>query len=356
MKILLIGDFHSHIHERALEKAFLKLGYKVETFAWHNYFKDIPYGSLNISSSLLQKLYYKSQNKYLWGPSLNALNKALLKKAQESEPDLIFIYRGTHIFAPTLAKLKQDHPQAFIFGYNNDDPFSKAYKKYFWRHYLAGLKYYDHIFYYRLKNRQDYAKQGFSNTSLLRSYYIAERNYQLKNTKKKYDIVFVGHYEPDGRDNYIQQLLAAGISVQIFGTEWSRSPLFKYFQEQMRPIHGIYTAEYNLILNQAKLALVFLSAQNNDTYTRRCFEIPATGTCMLSQYTTDLAKLFRPQKEALYFHTPAELVRLAKKYLADKQGRERIARAGKQRLLKDGHEVSDRAQEIIRVYNKLCQK
>jgi spore maturation protein CgeB len=77
---------------------------------------------------------------------------------------------------------------------------------------------------------------------------------------------------------------------------------------------------------------------------------------MLSQYTKDLAALFAPDQEALFFRNSGELVNLAKQYLADDTAREHIARAGKKRLLHDGHEVTDRAREILKVYTTLCTK
>jgi len=66
---------------------------------------------------------------------------------------------------------------------------------------------------------------------------------------------------------------------------------------------------------------------NNDSYTRRVFEIPAIGTFMLSQRTADMEGLFRPGIETAYFASPDELLNQARRYLADDQGRGKIAAA-----------------------------
>ena len=72
---------------------------------------------------------------------------------------------------------------------------------------------------------------------------------------------------------------------------------------------------------------------------------------MLAEYSDVLANLFGGDKEAAYFRTKEELVLKIKFYLEHEDLRKRIAKAGLERLLNDGHEVADRAREIIRIYN-----
>lgn len=111
-------------------------------------------------------------------------------------------------------------------------------------------------------------------------------------------------------------------------------------------------SDYNLAINSAKIALVFLSKKNNNSYTRRCFEIPAAKTFMLSEYTDDLDSMFNECVEAEYFRDKKEMMDKIKYYLKHDDKREKIARAGHERLLRDGHEVTDRAREILRIYKE----
>jgi spore maturation protein CgeB len=90
-----------------------------------------------------------------------------------------------------------------------------------------------------------------------------------------------------------------------------------------------------------------LSKLNRDTYTRRCFEIPATGTLMLSEYSDDLATLFRPGEEADYFASPEEMVDKIRLYIADAPRRARVAAAGQRRVATDGHDVVSRMRQVI---------
>lgn len=354
MKVLIVGDYHSRLYEEAFYNSFKSLNFATEKFSWWQYFKGYQYG-LEDKSDILKKIYYKFQNKFLIGPTLFKINKDLYKKVQDFEPDLVFIYRGTHIWPQTIKKIKD--LGVVVFGYNNDDPFGKKYWKYVWRNFVSSIKLYDHLFVYRHKNAQDLSKLGYYNFSQLRSYYIKEDNYIIPNASNERfnaDVSFVGHFEDDGRDECLKYLIDNGVRVKIFGGEsWFNSRYYNFFINNLGKISNLNKVDYNLSLNCAKICLVFLSKRNNDTYTRRCFEIPAAGSLMLSEYTQDLDSLFKQGVEADYFCSKEELLDKVKYYLDHDDARKKVASAGNERLLKDGHEVADRVKEIIKTYNQI---
>lgn len=355
MKIVIAADgLGSEIYGDPLKNGFAALGHEVFNFSWKEYFKNHQYADrFNVDGNFFSSIYYRVQNKFLFGPAIWRLNKDFLDFCTRCEPDLIFIYRGTHILPSTLGKLKAK-VNAKIFGYNNDDPFSKQYKKYLWRHYISSIKHYDHIFAYRHHNMLDYSKIGYKNTSLLRSYFIRERNFpSLVESQGKYsaDVVFVGHFEDDGRDEALIELKKRGVDVKLFGTGWHHSRHFPELKAHFGNIYPVHE-DYNLVLNSAKICLAFLSKLNNDTYTRRNFEIPATGKLMLSEYTEDLASLFTEGVEADYFRSIDELIKKTRYYLANEKSRENVAQAGLCKVHLAGHEVINRAQQIVETYFK----
>lgn len=333
MKILIVEEGQYDIYGRSLSEAFEKNGYKeVRLFSWQDELADD------------NGVYKRIQNKLARGPIIAKINRRLLQECEDYEPDLVFLYRCRLIFFSTVKKIKSEG--AVIFSYNNDNPFSAYYPKYFWRHYRRSIRYDDVTFVYRKSNIEQCIQKGSQQVVLLRSYYIASQNYPMKNDEKKYDVVFLGHYENDDRLKYIDALTTAGIQVGVPSVAWAG------IREENECILRLENTmkEYNTILNESKIALVFLSSLNHDTYTRRCFEIPATKTFMLSQYTDDLASMFEPDKEAVYFKTPDELVEKAKYYLEHEDERDRIAKAGYDRLMRDGHEIGDRVQQIMDKY------
>jgi len=349
MQILIVGNGLYDIYEPAIENSFKQLNYKVDTFYWKSYFKDYKF------TNKFELFYYKSQNKLIYGPIINKINTDLIKKCEKTKPDLVFVYRGTHIYPNTIIKIKQLGIK--VFGYNNDDPFSNKYRVLdfrLWSLYKASINHYDWIFAYRWKNIDDYKDIGYKNVSLLRSYYIKDRNFYIPNIEKKYDVIFIGHFEDDGRDETIKYLLDNGVKIKLFGTEWQSSKYYEFFINIMDEIQPLYGDDYNKTINQAKISLVFLSKLNNDTYTRRCFEIPATRTMMIAEYTDDLANnLFEEDKDAVYFRNKEELLEKINFYLQKENERQNIGNNGYNKLMQDGHEVIDRCKEIVRVYDEI---
>ena len=354
MKILIIADgLGEEIYDGAIERGFKELNHEVYRFTWKEYFKHYQYASrYKTDKNKFKSVYYKAQNKFTFGPIIWKINKDIINKCIELKPDLVFIYRGTHIYPNTIKKIKEKIT-CKVFGYNNDDPFSFSYPKYFWRHYKNGIKYYDHIFSYRFKNIDDYKAMNYYRVSLLRSYYLKDKNFfieDLKTDKYKCDVIFIGHFEDDGRDEAIKLLIENGVNIKLYGTTWEKSKYYDYFIKKLGNILPLYD-DYNLALNSAKIALVFLSKKNNDTYTRRCFEIPATKTMMMAEYTDDLAILFEEKKEVEFFRTKEELLEKINWYLDNQNVLQYVGSNGFEKLHNIGHEVKNRCEEIIRVYN-----
>lgn len=336
-KILIVENGRWYIYGRALLDAFLKRGYhNTNLFSWEN--------SALYDGRFLSRI----QDKLSIGLELRRINRDLIKTVENTRPDLVFLYRATKIYPDTVKRIREMGIAVFL--YNNDNPFSKDYPWYFWRHYIGTIPYADAAFGYRHSDLPEYEKRGASNVHLLRSYYIEKDNYIIGGTTKKYDVIFLGHFEQDDRLTFIKQLTGAGIHVGVPKRYFENLDKDDPYLQLLEDTDG---ADYNRTINEAKIALVFLSTRHSDTYTRRCFEIPAAGTFMLSQFTDDMASLYEPDKEAVYFHTPEELLEKVQYYLAHEDEREQIARAGHERLLRDGHEVGDRVEEIMDVYRKL---
>jgi len=345
MKILVVGDGHSAIHEVAVVAAFKKLGHEVESLYWQDYFK---------SRNPIGQLWLRAQNKFLIGPTFNKLNRDLIRKAVQFEPKLIFIYRGTHITARTILTLKQALPSSEIFGYNNDDPFAAGHPPWLWRYFMKCVPIYDLVFAYRKHNLHDLIKFGAKRVELLRSWFVPEINHSVSlsgQDKSNYecDVVFIGHYENDGRLQYLEEVVRAGYRLRIFGPpyEWNKLLLQSETLKYLSPVHLVWNADYSKAICGAKIALCFFSKLNRDTYTRRCFEIPATGTMLLSEYSDDIASLYAAGKEADFFKSKQEMINKLRIYLEDSNLRRKVAEGGYQRVIKDGHDIMSRMAKVV---------
>lgn len=345
MKILIAGDWHSELHEESVFNAFKTLGHEVLKFAWHDYFQP---------SSRIDALNKKLQNRFILGPIIRKLNLDLIKAVTGFSPEIIFVYRGTHITAGTLKKIKQRFPAAILLGYSNDDPFAKGHPYSLWRHFLKAVPIYDLMLAYRHHNLDDLLRIGAKRVELLRSWYFPERNHPVKlsdEDKIKYgsDVVFIGHYEADGRKQYLEEIVRQGFKLKIFGPGYDWDPVLVNSHElrSQAPVSLVWGEEYNKTLCGAKVALCFLSKLNRDTYTRRCFEIPATGTLMLAEYTDDLVSLYKEGHEADFFKSKEDLISKLKIYLGDEELRKVVAANGYQRVVADGHDVISRMRQLL---------
>lgn len=343
IKILLVGDDTYDMYVKAFFHAFLQENYNnVRLFATNRCLD---------AHIAVERVFRKAENKLAFGPHIDILNWKLLQKAKDIKPDLIFLYSARLIKANTVKKLKETG--AKIFMYNNDNPFAEYYPRYFWRHYNAGLQYADVGFVYRFSNVQSYKEKGCKRVEILRSYYIKEKNYPVEIPRVKVPkVVFLGHYENDDRGEYIKSLIENKIEVGVVRQGWEN------YEEGNKYLIKLDKGMelYNEMINAAEIAIVFLSKINHDTYTRRCFEIPATKTMMIAPYTEDIASMFQEDKEIVFYKNKEEFVQNIKYYLSHKEERQEIAEAGYKRLMQDGHEVKDRIEFIIDIFEQISEK
>lgn len=351
MRILVVGDWHSELHEQAVFDAFVELGHQVESFAWHAYFESD--GRRSFSS-----LATRVQNRFLAGPAIQRLNRDLIALAQRFGPDLVFVYRGTHLWPATIdalrAPARTGAARAVVLGYNNDDPFAPRQPALLWRHFLAAVPRYDAVLAYREHNLSEYHAAGARRVYWLRSWFMPGRNHAAPldaddQARFGCDVVFVGHHEDDGRTAMLEAVATAGIDLRLFGPgyEWDAILARSEPLRHLSPVRLVWGSQYNKALCGARIALCFLSKLNRDTYTRRCFEIPASGTLMISEYSDDLATLYTPGVEADYFRSSDELISKLRLYLGDESLRTRVAAAGAARVREDGHDVVSRMRTLL---------
>lgn len=342
IKILVVGNGNYDFYDIALYNALCQLNYNAELFTTRNIIgpqKD------KIVTNFIKRV----QSRLNCGTYLKSANRALIQRCKISAPDIIFFYNTRIYDHKTIDRIKQMGIK--IIAFSNDDPFSKKYPNYWWKKFLYIAKNADLVYAYRQVNLDEYKAMGCKKAELLLPYYIEENNHKISQDEKLDnvpDVVYIGHVENDGRAEYINALLRAGIKVGI-----KADTAAAYEQNgNLIPLKDTFK-NYNAIIASAKIALVFLSTKNRDKYTRRCFEIPATGTMMLSIYTEKLAEFFEPDKQAVYFKNPQELVEKCKACLENEALRAKIAQAGYDRLIKDGHEIKDRAEQIMKDCKKL---
>lgn len=331
-RILLVGRWQLEIYEEALSDGFRACGCEVVPVAWKDYIRPSNY-------------YNYVQSKLLWGPDVLRLNKGLIKQCQEFQPDIIVLHKNLFIWQGTLERIKSQS-KTILVSYNNDNPFAWG-KWSLWRHYLKSIRSCHINLFYRPSNVEHAKKVGIANPKLFLSYYVEglHRPREAVPEQLCHDVVFVGHYERDNRADILEYLLANGISVRVYGTNWNRLSAFSPIRKQ--DIRRLGGKEYAEAISGSKIAIVFLSQLNKDVYTRRCFEIPACGTLMMVPDNAFLRNLFEEDVEAVFYTNKKNLLRKIQYYLQHHSERKNIALAGRNRVLRDRHDNISRARQIL---------
>lgn len=342
-KLLLVGNWAWQIYESSFSDALRRHDVEVEPVVVGEY---------------LSGFFGKLQKKIpIMSLSIIKLNRELVKKVADGKYDTLFLWRCVHIFPSTVVRIRKLGCKVVTF--NNDDPFGpKTSVPVPWHHhllwfwYLRTLKVANINLFYRPINVKEAKSYGASHADTLLPYFVPWKDREVPLSSEECsiynsDFTFIGHYEPDGRANAALRLHKEGFSVKIWGDRSWYDITNREFSETFPCILPVYGERYSKALSGASVCLCFLSKLNRDTYTRRCFEIPATRRVLLTERTTDLEKMFEEDKEACFFSTEEELVKKAHWLMSDKDRRERIAQAGYERVWRDGHDVDTRAVEFI---------
>lgn len=343
MNILVVGDCVQPMYEKALADALIELGHDTATFSWNSYFTSI---------------IGRGESKFcFYGFASRSFNADLKTCIRDKTPDLLLVWRGTNILPATLLEIKQSGVK--LASYNHDDFSGPGFgapvpwhHRMVWRLFLKCAPIYDTHFVKRQSNIKHLIELGATKACIMPMWFVPSVHFPVQLTadeQRRYatDVVFVGHHEPDGREKSIRALINAGINVKIWGGRyWSRAVLGNLY-DRLAPIAPAEGDEYAKALCGAKVCLCFLSKLNRDTYTRRCFEIPACGKVMLAERTDDLMQFFKENEEACFFSSTEELVRKAQWLITNPDIREHIAQAGLRRVWSDGHDVTSRVKQFI---------
>ncbi len=341
MKILLAGYFSTFWHEEAWVRALTELGHQVIPFRMSSYFSANIYGRI--------------QDRFLFGPAVNKLNTDLVERVRELMPDIVLCYRALPVKPETVEKLVREGRtrNRVVVSYNNDNAYGQLSGKAYWRLYKRTVPYFDLHLAYREADLVHLG--GRSSAYVLHPHHLPWLHRVLPASEHvgwKSDICFLGHFEPDRRRPELDGLMkAVPATYRLHGSQWAENSEHMAWRGlDTRELQGI---DYVRALNGTKIALVFFSTWNADTFTRRVFEIPACGTMMLSQRTDTMLGLYTEDTEAVYYESIEELIDKARFYLKNDTARKRVAEAGLRRSQSSGYDIHSRMKEWLKLIEPL---
>ena len=283
-------------------------------------------------------------DEYLGAPG--ELGAALLRKAGDFKPDLIFFLPAGEEFQPAvLDELKGKWPTLAWFG---DDT---------WRFDLYAAKMAPHFTYAATTDPFSVTKYEKLGITPILTQWAAQLSgpppAKLPPEAYDRDVSFVGGYN-SSRAWYIERIRAAGIAVDCFGAGW---PAGKISFPEMEKI--FYRSRINLNLSNSvnpdvryllsgirPLVNFLRSPKLAEQIKARNFEIPLAGGFQLTNYVRGIERYLSIGGEVAVFASPEECVEQVRYYLQNEDERREILLAGHRRALAE-HTYEFRLKNIL---------
>lgn len=250
--------------------------------------------------------------------------------------DFVMVDHGELIGPATLAALK--NVAKVVVNYNQDNPYvARDGRK--WRLFLKALPLYDLIATPRLAN-VDAAYRAGARCVLPVSFAadeVVHRPIELTDEDRarfSSQVVFVGSWFPE-RGPFLLRLIERGVPLRIYGRRWNKAPEYEKLQPYIVLGH-LEGDDYAKAIRGASIAIGLLSKGNEDLHTTRSSEIPAIGTLLCAERTSDHLAMYQEGVEAVFFDGPDECADHCLSLLANPERMKQIAATGLNRVRQNG--------------------
>lgn len=298
-------------------------------------------------------LWYRICNKFFqWGipislPDLSKANKQIREKIRTHKYDLIWIDKGIIIKEDTFKMIRKYSPRTKIVGYSPDYMCARHNQT---RDFFKSLKYYDTFVTTKSYSVDDLKLLGCRDVYWVGNSYQEgfHKPYSLTEEEmKKYgcDVGFIGAWEEE-RCKSLIFLADNGVKVKIWGSKEWKDICVKHKNLEFAG-RELFDENYCKAICGCKISLCFLRKMNLDLQTTRTVEIPACGSFMLAERTSEHLAMFEEDKEAAYFSSNEELLEKCRYYIQHEEARRQIAQAGYKRCINSGYSNYERIKTII---------
>lgn len=277
--------------------------------------------------------------------SNDILNEKAIQLCREHHPDFLFTGKGMNIKISTVLKIKSMGIKTATWFMENT--YQERYFNWFSNNYFN----YDYVF-----TNDSYLFDKFLNKSNAKlcniSMTIDPNRYREQTLNKeeiaKYscDVCFVGALD-SSRERILSNVNEIGeLNIKIFGwVGWEKSSLASLY-------HGPLNVEQMAKLYRCAKICLNINGRNKSTdpilngVNLKTFEIPASNGFQISDYRKDVDDLFKIGDEIEIFRSDDELINKVKFYLSNEEARNKIAKAGHERVLAS-HTLDKRVKDIL---------
>ncbi|MDP9038559.1 MAG: glycosyltransferase [Acidobacteriota bacterium] len=302
---------------------------------------------------LLRKLTFRLAA----GPSVERLNRDLVRMAERERPDLVWTDKLLGMQPCTLQRLRALAIPTV--SYMIDNPFGRRGDP-GWRLYMKDIPYYDLHVVQRTANIADYRTRGAQNVIKIQTAYEPTIHFPppsgWSDAQRDRGVSFIGT-PYDQRGEILSRLWREfKLPVTVSGGLVWKEHLSAAAAAALYRGHGeLFRDAYREGIWRSKINLSFLTHANQDEFAHKSFEIAACEGFLLAERSEGHLERFREDHEAVFFSDIEECVAKIRRYLPDEAARSQIARAGRIRAQRSGYHndrqvglIVERVRELVR--------
>jgi glycosyltransferase involved in cell wall biosynthesis len=248
---------------------------------------------------------------------MNYRSARLRETIAEWDPDLLFMIRGLGFRSSAFERARTK----FCWWVEADERVAEALQE-------VGL--YDHYFFINSSSVEAARAAGFRHTDYL-PHAVDASAFRPLALRKDIDFSFVGLWS-EKRQRYIEAAFEVSGNGAVYGPKW----WYKTLSPARRVIRGRYIAGEALVrlYNRTKVVLNITNwggggGAARSGMTMRLFEVPATGSFLLTDHSVEVTEALTPGEHLETFSDLDEFQQKLARYLADEAARERIALQGR---------------------------
>jgi glycosyltransferase involved in cell wall biosynthesis len=264
------------------------------------------------------------------------------------KPDALFVFKGNYVTPELIINARSAgalalnyYPDVSFFTHGPQLP--------------KALLEYDHVFNAKSFGLADMQSHGVRSVSFLPPGFDPEVHRPLELSKAEEerfacDVSFIGTWSPK-KESILSALAQAlpQIRLRVWGNQWEKRQTRSLDKAVMGM--GITGDDYTRAICASKISLGLLSeartgASSGDLITARTFQIPACGSFMLHERTSEVAQYFQEGRDAEFFEGGDELAEKVRRFLADDSQRSAIARNGRARSIESDYSIDERMSHV----------
>src|SRR5579871_207287 len=257
-------------------------------------------------STLLSKLQFETGGVLFE----KRIRDRVLKAVERQRFDLVWVDNERYVGPKLVQQLRKRAP---VLSYVIDDPFGRR-DRYAWLLSRRTVAEFDLVVVRRQPNVEEARRAGAK--KVLQLFLTADENAHAPRVLTSEDharwdseVLFVGTWMPE-RGPFMAELLERGVPLSIYGNRWERAREWSILKRAWKGPGTTNDADYATAIQCAKICLGLLSKGNRDLHTRRSLEVPALGSLLCAERTSEHEQLYQDGEDAVLWGNAAECATL----------------------------------------------